>query len=87
MYSWLTSHIETSNRVRCSQLVSAATRAGFEVLKTEALATADRGYLAEIRPHLRPEYRKLDDSDLEVVQLLLVVRKPRLCEAASVVDA
>ncbi|MBL8850791.1 MAG: hypothetical protein JNG89_14010, partial [Planctomycetaceae bacterium] len=71
-----TSHIETSNRVRCSQLVSAAIDAGFEVVSCESLATADRSYLQTLRPHLCPKFRALDDRDLEVLQLLLVVRKP-----------
>lgn len=75
LYSLLTSHIETSNRVRCSELVSAAINAGFEVVRCEPLATADRRYLHAVRPHLRPRYRTLEDRDLEVLQLLLVLRK------------
>jgi hypothetical protein len=76
LYRLLTSHIVTSNRVRCSELVDAATRAGFQVECSEALAKADGPYLETLRPHLRPEYRSLDSSDLEVLQVLLVLRKP-----------
>ncbi|MFO1092502.1 MAG: methyltransferase domain-containing protein [Planctomycetaceae bacterium] len=77
LYSLLTSHIETSNRVRCSELTAAATKTGFEVLRCEALARADRAYLHAVRPHLQSRFRSLDDGDLEVLQLLLVLRKPQ----------
>lgn len=77
LYSFLTSHIETSNRVRSSELATAAERAGFQVLQCQALACADRTYLNRLRRHLQPRYRALDNSDLEVLQLLLVLRKPQ----------
>jgi len=76
LYRLLTSHIVTSNRVRCSELIDAATRACFTIECCEALAKANPAYLQSLRPHLRPEYRSLDDSDLEVLQVLLVLRKP-----------
>lgn len=76
LYRLLTSHIVTSNRVRCSGLVAAATRAGFHVERCEALATADLSYLQSLRAHLQPDYRQLPDSDLAVLQVLLVLRKP-----------
>lgn len=76
LYELLTSHIETSNRVRCSELVRAAVSAGFDVLHCDALERAAPAYLQALRPHLAPRFRPLDDRDLEVLQLLLVVRKP-----------
>jgi hypothetical protein len=77
LYDLLTSHIETSNRVRCSELHDAARRAGFQIERSEALARAEQTYLNSVRPHLLPRYRRLTDDDLEVLQLLLVLRKPR----------
>jgi hypothetical protein len=76
LYDLLTSHIETSNRVRCSELHAAARSAGFNVERSDALALADVSYLNAVRPHLLPRYRQLADDDLEVLQLLLVLRKP-----------
>lgn len=75
LYELLTSHIETSNRVRCSELHAAARSAGFQIERSEPLANADAVYLNEVRPHLRPRYRRLADDDLRVLQLLLVLRK------------
>ena len=76
LYSLMSSHIETSNRVRQPDLVSAAVGAGFEVTHKVALHKVDRAYLASIRPHLLERYRGLSDEDLEATQFLLVARKP-----------
>jgi SAM-dependent methyltransferase len=76
LYRLLTSHIVTSNRVRCSELVDAALRSGFVVECCEAQATANPAYLKLLRPHLLAGYRSLKDSDLEVLQVLLVLRRP-----------
>jgi SAM-dependent methyltransferase len=70
------SHIVTTNRVRAHDFVEMAKKAGFNVLKYEALATADEKYLKEIRPHLLPRYQELRDDDLRVLQLLLVLERP-----------
>jgi SAM-dependent methyltransferase len=70
------SHIATTNRVRVHQLLEAAADAGFRVIGTKCLAKADADYLRRLRPHLLPRYRRLPDSDLEVLQLLLTLVKP-----------
>ena len=70
------SHLATTNQVRAGELLRAATDTGFSVLGVNCLAKADAGYLRQVRPHLLPRYRELPDSDLEVLQILLVLEKP-----------
>jgi SAM-dependent methyltransferase len=76
LWSLMFSHIVTTNRVRVHEFVHAARSAGFTVLKSEALVTADTSYLRELRAHLLPRYRRLPDDDLGVLQLLLVLERP-----------
>jgi SAM-dependent methyltransferase len=70
------SHIETTNRVRRSQLVDVASSAGFRVLTDESLASADPAYVQSIRPRLLPQFCQLADDDLRCLQHLLVLEKP-----------
>ncbi len=76
LWSLMFSHILTTNRVRSSEFVKAAQAAGFRVLKMEPLASADEGYVQEVRPHLLRRYKELPDDDLGILQLLLVLERP-----------
>jgi len=76
LYSLLTSHIVTSNRVRRVDLVNAATECGFQIEEVWSLATADEGYVRSLRDHLQPRYRQFSDDELSVLQVLLVLRRP-----------
>jgi SAM-dependent methyltransferase len=70
------SHVVTTNRVRASEFARSAEKAGFSVLKAEALATANHSYLERVRPHFLPRFRSLPDTDLRILQFLLVLEKP-----------
>lgn len=76
LWKLLFSHIETTNRVRRSELISAALKAGFKVIDARPLVSADPAYLASIRPQLQSRYASLNDEDLSTLQLLLVLEKP-----------
>jgi SAM-dependent methyltransferase len=70
------SHMETTNRVRLSALIAIAKASGFEIERAEPIRRADHAYLASIRAHLQPRYRRLADDDLSAMQTILVLRKP-----------
>lgn len=76
LYSLLFSAMETSNRVRWSQLLELARTSGFQVMYAAPIRRANPAYLAQIRPHLLPRYRALADDDLSVMQCILHLRKP-----------
>ena len=86
LYRAMHSHIVTSNRVRPSELLTAARAAGFEVEAMRQLHAVDADYLKSVRPHLRPRYRSLPDSDLVPAQLVIALRRP-VDVPASVVPA
>jgi SAM-dependent methyltransferase len=75
LWSLMFSHIVTTNRVRFSGFLAAATGAGFRIKEVIPLAKADPAYLRAVRPHLLPRYQALADDDLEMLQCLLVVQK------------
>ena len=74
LYSLMLSHVVTANRVPVGEHVAAARDAGFEVEHVGALARASSDYVAEVRQHLLPRFRDIDD--LDVLQVLIVARKP-----------
>lgn len=76
LWPLLFSAMETTNRVRWSELLTLADKTGFEVVQAVAIRRADPTYLAGIRPHLLPRYQKLADDDLSVMQCVLHLRKP-----------
>ena len=76
LWRWLFSAMETTNRVRWSQLLTLARATGFEIMRAEAIRRADPAYLTAIRPHLLPRYQALADEDLSVMQCVLHLRKP-----------
>lgn len=78
LYRTMHSHIETSNRVRPSELVAAAEAAGLTVELTQPLEQVDADYLKAVRPHLLPRYRDLPESDLSPTQLVIVATKPEV---------
>ena len=76
LYRAMHSHIETSNRVRPSELLDAAEAAGFVVEATQPLDEVSDAYLDAVRPHLQPRYRTLSDDDLRPTQLVVALRRP-----------
>jgi SAM-dependent methyltransferase len=76
LYRWMSSHIETANRVGVDEFLRVAEQTGFDVRQSIALAEVDDGYLTRIRPHLLPRYQHMQDSELRIVQLLLVLDRP-----------
>ncbi|MEP7311535.1 MAG: methyltransferase domain-containing protein [Pseudomonadota bacterium] len=74
LYSLMLSQLATANRVTLGEHVAAARDAGFEIEHVGALARAPDDYLAEVRQHLLPRFR--DVVDLDVLQVLIVARKP-----------
>jgi len=87
LWQLMFSHVFTTNRVRGSAFLESARRAGFTVLRSEALASAERDYLRRIKPHMLPRYRALDDEDLAALQLLLVFEKPAVTPVAETTPA
>ena len=69
------SHMVTTNRFRAHAFMEAASSAGFRLVSTKALALATPDYLESIRPHMLPRFRGLPDSDLAILQLLLVLER------------
>jgi SAM-dependent methyltransferase len=75
LWELMFSHIATTNRVRFSELVAAASSAGFRVNEIDTLVRAEPGYLGSLRSDMLPRYRALSDEDLSVVQCMMVVQK------------
>jgi len=75
MWKVLFSAMETTNRIRWSQLLRLASHSGFEIVRAHVVRRADAAYLASIRPHLLPRYQQLSDDDLSVMQCELHLRK------------
>ena len=73
----LFSAMETTNRVRWSELLATARQTGFEIVRAHTLHRVLPGYIASIRPHLLPRYQSLSDEDLSVTHCELHLRKPR----------
>lgn|SRR5262249_20059768 len=84
LWGLMFSHIVTTNRVRAHEFVRTSESTGFRVVRAEALATADKAYLDNVRPHLLPRYRLLPDTDLQTLQMLLVLERPAEPGAADV---
>ena len=76
LYGLMHSHIETSNRVRRSDLVRAAEEAGFAVEAVEPIEAIGTDYVRAVRPHLLPRYRELAEDDLSTAQVVIALRKP-----------
>lgn len=76
LWQLMFSHVATTNRVRPHEFLEAAVDAGFEVKEVVALARADPAYVAQIRPHLLKRYQQLPDSELSILQYLLVLVRP-----------
>lgn len=76
LWQFMFSHLATTNRVRPHAFLEAATAAGFEVKQAVALARADPGYVARVRPHLLARYQPLSDDELSILQYLLVLQRP-----------
>jgi len=78
-WAWplLFSAMETTNRVRWSELMELAAATGFDVVRAHPVRRVSAEYLASIRPHLLPRYRRLAAADLAVMQCELHLRKPR----------
>ena len=77
LWKVLFSAMETTNRIRWSELLELSTRTGFEIVRAHAVRRVAPGYLESIRPHLLPRYRQLSDDDLSVTHCELHLRKPR----------
>ena len=77
LYRAMHSHIETSNRVRMPDLITATEAAGFLTDAITPIDLAEPDYVESIRPHLLPRYRDLTDDQLRPVQVVLALRKPR----------
>jgi SAM-dependent methyltransferase len=75
LWKLMFSHMETTNRVRFSEFVGAATAAGFRVKGIDAMVKAEPGYLDSLRPHLLPRYQALPNEDLSMVQCVLIAEK------------
>jgi SAM-dependent methyltransferase len=75
LWATMFSNVLTTNRVRYSDLVTAAEAAGFRVKQVDVLRRAEPAYLARVRPHLLPRYKALPDDDLSVVQCVLVAER------------
>jgi hypothetical protein len=78
LWAVLFSGMETTNRLRWSELLALATRTGFEVVGANIKRRVAPGYIASIRPHLLPRFAALTDGDLSVTHCELHLRKPRL---------
>lgn len=76
LWQLMFSHVATTNRVRPHEFLDAAAAAGFEVKEASALVRADPGYVASLRPHLLARYQQLSDSELSILQYLLVLQRP-----------
>lgn len=83
LWSLLSSHIVTTNRVRYSEFVATARANGFDVAKEDVIIKADPHYLRELRPKLLERYRRLSDDDLSVVQVRLVTSRQRPAKSAA----
>jgi SAM-dependent methyltransferase len=81
---WVCMHsaMETTNRVRYSEIMSLAKAVGFELVSVKPVRRASAEYLASIRPHLLPRYRALSDEDLSVMQCEMHFRKPEAAQAS-----
>jgi len=75
LWPMLFSAMETTNRVRWSELLQLAEDTGFQIIHAKPIRRADPNYLASIRPHLLPRYQALTDDDLSVMQCVLHLRK------------
>jgi hypothetical protein len=77
LWKVLFSAMETTNRVRWSELLKIASDTGFEVVTAQTINRVAPGYVDSIRPHLLPRYQTLSNEDLSVTHCELHLRKPR----------
>ena len=75
MWNLMFSHLETTNKIRFSQVIEIAKDAGFEIFDTVILKKADENYVRSKRPHLRIPYRDYDIADLQILQAVIVMKK------------
>jgi SAM-dependent methyltransferase len=76
LWKVLFSAMETTNRVRWSELLAIAADTRFEVVTAHTLQRVKPGYVESIRPHLLPRYAALGNEDLSVTHCELHLRKP-----------
>lgn len=70
------SAMETTNRIRWSDLLQLARESGFEIVSAQPVRRVSSEYLSSVRPHLLPRYQALEDEDLSVMQCEVHLRKP-----------
>ncbi len=75
MWNLMFSHLETTNKIRFSQVIEIAKDIGFEILDTVILKKADENYVHFKRQHLRSPYRNYAIKDLQILQAVIVMRK------------
>jgi SAM-dependent methyltransferase len=80
LWNLMFSGMETTNRVRHSEMLAMARAAGFHV-SSSPIRLAPEEHLARVRPHLLPRYQPLADDDLRVMQCLVVLTKPTAAES------
>ena len=72
----LFSAMETTNRIRWSELLEIARQRGFEIVRAHTLRRVAPDYVESIRPHLLQRYQKFSNEDLSVTHCELHLRKP-----------
>jgi SAM-dependent methyltransferase len=82
---WVCMHsaMETTNRVRYSEILRYGEEAGFELVSVKVIRRATPEYLASVRPHLLPRFQRLSDEDLSAMQCEFHFRKPEVAQTSS----
>jgi SAM-dependent methyltransferase len=84
LYHLMHSHIVTSNRCRPGQVVDALQQEGFIVQSVIPTRQADEDYVRQSRPYMLPRFRSIPESELAILEAVIVAQRPLEPDEAAV---